>query len=285
MDIAYVEEAQSLSDRSLKLLRPTIRKENSELYFSWNPEKPTDPVDKFFRQNPASNCISVHVNSEQNPFLPDTLKQEREDDRVRMLPEDYDHVWNGAYNTKSDALVFKNKYRVDYFEPNPDWVKLYGLDFGFSQDPTAAVEVFVDSTSNILYIRREAGKVGLEINDTPNFIMSRLPEIEKYKIRADNARPESISYLRNHGLPQIVGEAKLKIEDGITYMRKFNEIILHPECRETIKEFGLYSYKVDKRTGDILPDIVDKYNHYLDAIRYALFPLIKQSTTPSFWFK
>ena len=62
-------------------------------------------------------------------------------------------------------------------------------------------------------------------------------------------------------------------------MRKFNSIIIHPDCKETIKEFGLYSYKIDKRSGDILPVIDDKHNHHIDDIRYALYPLIKNSRT------
>src|SRR5690606_5432691 len=76
-DIAWVEEAQNLSARSLKLLRPTIRKEGSEIWFSWNPDRPTDPVDAFF-QNQTDDMVCVHVNSEQNPFLPETLRKERD---------------------------------------------------------------------------------------------------------------------------------------------------------------------------------------------------------------
>lgn len=270
---AWVEEAQSLSARSLQLLRPTIRKEGSEIWFSWNPDQPTDAIDLFFQQQPE-NSIIKHVNLLDNPFAPETLIKEMESDRLRMSPEDFNHVWNGAYNQKSDAIVFKNKYEVNYFEPAENWSVLYGLDFGFSQDPTAGIEVYIHE--NTLYIYREAGKIGLELDDTAEFLIKRLPNIENFTLRADNARPESISYLKRNGLPRIKGEAKLKIQDGITHMRKYDKIVIHPRCKETIKEFGLYQYKQDKRTGDILPDIVDKFNHYIDAIRYALFPVIKK---------
>jgi phage terminase large subunit len=272
--IAWVEEAQNLSARSFKLLRPTIREQDSELWFSWNPENQTDPVDKFFRTNPPPNAVSVMVNSEDNPFLPETLREERESDRIRMLPEDYEHVWNGAYNTKSEAIIFKSKYRVDYFEPKQNWVPYFGLDWGFSQDPTVAVQVY--NEDGRLYIYKSCGRVGLELDDTAPYILRNMPEAAEYKIRADNARPESISYVKRNGLPKVVGEPKLKIEEGITFMRNFEEIIIHPDCREVIKEFGLYSYKVDKRTGDVLPQIVDKYNHYIDAIRYALLPFMRK---------
>lgn len=271
-DIAWVEEAQNLSARSLKLLRPTIRKEGSEIWFSWNPEKKSDPVDLLF-QNHNEDMVCVHVNSEDNPFLPETLRKERESDRVRMSPEDYEHVWNGGYNERSEALIFKDKCEIDYFEIEGNWSRLQGLDWGFSQDPTVAVELYVNE--DVLYVRRESGRVGLELDDTVPFILKDIPGYDKYIIRADNARPESISFVKRNGFSKIVGEPKLKIEDGIQFMKSFSKIVIHPECKETIKEFTLYSYKVDKRTGDILPAIEDKYNHYIDAIRYALYPLIK----------
>ncbi len=275
-NIAWVEEAQTLSKKSLQLLRPTIRAEGSEIWFSWNPERNTDPVDVFF-QTPEPGMVLVHVNSEQNPFLPETLKNERDSDRIRLSPEDYDHIWNGGYNEKSEALVFKDKFEIDYFEPQTQWTRLQGLDWGFSQDPTAGVCIF--TYENNLYIRYEAGKVGLELDDTASFILNHIPEFEKFTIRADNARPESISHVRRKGLPKIKGEPKLKIEEGINFIRNFNKIIIHPDCKETIKEFSLYSYKIDKRSGDILPVIVDNNNHYIDAIRYALYPLISKRTT------
>lgn len=275
-DIAWVEEAQNLSARSLKLLRPTIRKENSEIWFSWNPERDTDPVDMFF-QSLTEDMVLVHVNSEQNPFLPETLRKERDSDRVRLSPEDYEHIWNGGYNEKSDALVFKDKFEVDYFEPEKEWTRLQGLDWGFSQDPTVGTCVFINE--NTLYIRYEGGRVGLELDDTAKVLLSSIPDFEKYIIRADNARPESISHVKRKGLPKIIGEAKLKIEDGVEFMRNFDRIVIHPDCKETIKEFGLYSYKIDKRSGDILPVIIDANNHYIDAIRYALYPLISKKIT------
>jgi phage terminase large subunit len=65
------------------------------------------------------------------------------------------------------------------------------------------------------------------------------------------------------------------VEDGIAHLRSYEAIVVHPRCRETIQEARLYSYKVDRLTKDILPDIVDAHNHCIDAIRYAMAPLIK----------
>lgn len=279
-DIAWVEEAQSLSEKSLTLLRPTIRKQDSEIWFTWNPDQPEDAVDSFFRKNGApDNTIIVEVNSEENPFLPETARLERESDRKRMDPETYAHVWEGAYNVKSDAIIFAGKYRVDEFDESKLGDPLHGMDFGFANDPTCAVRCYV--SDNRLYIRKEAGRVALELDHTSKYFTDRIPGIENYVIRADSARPESISYLKRKGLPKIKGVKKWQgsVEDGIEHIKSYDEIIIHPECTQTIQEFRLYSYKIDKRSGDVLPIVVDANNHYIDGIRYALVPLMKTTKT------
>ena len=96
-DIAYVEEAQSLTARSLEMLRPTIRKSGSELWFSWNPRHKRDPVDAFFRaRTPPENAIIVRANYDTNPFFPAELEQERLDDLANK-PDRYAHIWLGDY--------------------------------------------------------------------------------------------------------------------------------------------------------------------------------------------
>jgi len=280
-DIAWVEEAQNLSKRSLELLRPTIRKENSELWFSWNPENETDAVDSFFKQmqdNHATDYILIHANFNDNPFLPEELNKEQEYDR-KFNPSTYEHIWLGGYNTKSNALIFKGKFRVESFSTDGLGNPYHGLDFGFANDPTAAVRCYIHDRK--LYISHEAGAVGLELDYTAEFLKERIENIHKYVIRADNARPESISYLKRHGLSMITPTIKGKgsIEDGIEYIRSFEAIIIHERCIETAREFRLYSYKTDPHSGDILPQILDENNHYIDALRYALEPLIKSKTT------
>jgi PBSX family phage terminase large subunit len=107
-DIAWVEEAHSLSKKSLKLLRPTIRAEGSEIWFSWNPQSPTDPVDEFFANDP-NDSILIHVNIFDNPFAPQTLLNEAAEDKKKLDPEDYAHIWLGDYNLQSDSLAFPPK--------------------------------------------------------------------------------------------------------------------------------------------------------------------------------
>lgn len=151
----------------------------------------------------------------------------------------------------------------------------YGCDFGFAQDPTTFSEWWIKG--DVLLCRRAAGRTGLELDATAKFAMDAIPGIERHVIRADSARPESISYLARHGLPKMVGVDKWKgsVEDGVEFMRKFRRIVIHPEAEPARKEFGLYRYKVNK-AGDILPEIEDADNHYIDGGRYALAPLIKR---------
>jgi len=103
-DIVWVEEAQTLSEVSLELLRPTIRKEGSELWFSWNPRHRTDAVDRFFRKNPHPEAVSVLVNWTDNPWFPDVLRKEMEHDKATD-PDAAEHVWEGGYGVQAGAIL------------------------------------------------------------------------------------------------------------------------------------------------------------------------------------
>lgn len=276
--IAWVDEAETVSEVAWSKLNPTVRADDSEIWVTWNPELDGSPTDGRFRKYLSDHAKVVELNYTDNPWFPEVLNLERKDDYERLDPQTYAWIWDGAYRENSDAQVFANKYRISEFEPSPKWHGPYnGLDFGFAQDPTAAVKCWIDETRERLFIEHEAGKIGLELDDTAEFINGRIPEFERAKIRADSARPESISYLSRNGLPMVEGVTKWpgSVEDGISYMRSFKEIVIHARCKETIKEFRMYSYKVDRLSGDIKADVVDKWNHYIDAIRYALNAMIQ----------
>ena len=103
-DRCWVEEAQTLSERSLALLRPTIRKRDSEIWFSWNPRRKQDAVDQFMRANPPDSIV-VEANWRDNPWFPDVLEQERRTDR-KLYPERYDHIWEGDYAKAFEGAYF-----------------------------------------------------------------------------------------------------------------------------------------------------------------------------------
>jgi len=278
----WVEEAQNVSEESWRKLLPTIREDNSEVILTLNPYREDDPTSQRFIVNPPPGALVLNVNYRDNPFLPDVLEQERKLDLDRLDPATYDHVWNGAFLENSEAQVLHDKYRVAEFEPGADWNGPYhGLDWGFSVDPLAAVKCWIHDER--LYIERESGGVGIELDFTASKLKRDIPGIENYQVLADNARPENIKYVGRHGLPRCVAAKKWpgSVADGIAYLRQFKEIIIHPRCAETAKEARLYSYKVDSKSGQVLPVLVDAHNHYIDAIRYALQPMIRKRETKS----
>jgi phage terminase large subunit len=111
-DIAWIEEAQTLSEKSLELLRPTLRKEGSEIWASWNPRHRTDPVDVFFRKNPPPDAVSVNVNWRDNPWFPEVLRKEREHD-MATDPEMAEHVWEGGYGVSHGAILARQVDAAD----------------------------------------------------------------------------------------------------------------------------------------------------------------------------
>jgi phage terminase large subunit len=265
-DIAWVEEAQSISQFSLDLLRPTIRKPGSQLLFSWNPRFDTDPIEVLLRgENPPPDSVIVEVNYSENPWFPEVLREEMEYDQ-RRDPEKYLHVWRGQYVQNSETRVFKN-WVVEEFDAPPDAVHRLGSDWGFATDPTVAVRCHI--TGRKLFIDYEAYQVGCEIIDTPSLLMS-IPDAEKWPMVADSARPETISHCRKHGFQKIQPAVKgpKSVEEGIEWLKSF-DIVVHPRCKHTIDELTLYSYKTDPSTGKVLPTLEDKHNHVIDALRYA----------------
>jgi phage terminase large subunit len=300
-DWGWVEEAQTLSDKSLRLLRPTIRKDptptwpGSELWFSWNPEDPESPVDHFFRGNgkkekggkwePHPDAIVVRSNWRDNPWFPEVLRKEKDYD-FRVDPDTAAHVWDGEYWLKSDAQVLSGKWRVEEFTPpasdhrHPDrnWNGPYhGVDWGFANDPTALVRFWV-SPDGGLWIEREAYQLGCDLLDTPGLFETAVPDIRKYLMRADCARPETISHMtrvgfRCEGAPKWQGS----VEDGIAWLRRRPYIVIHPRCQHVSKEAKMWRYKTDKLTGDVLPKLVEGHDHTWDAVRYGAAPLIQES--------
>jgi phage terminase large subunit len=274
IDICWVEEASSVSNASWELLIPTIRKPGSEIWITFNPDLEDDPVYERFVKNQRPNSIVEKVNFTDNPWFDDVLREEM----LYLKEVDYNaylHVWEGHCRSASDAQILFGKWRSDIFERPKGIVPLFGADWGFAVDPTALVCMWPHEER--LFVEYEAYKVRCDLDDTPA-LFDRVPDARKFVIRADSARPETISHMRRHGYPKIQGVKKWpgSVEDGIAHMRQYKEIIIHERCGHTKEEARLYSYKVDERTGDILPIVVDKHNHCMDAIRYGLEPLIKR---------
>lgn len=274
IDICWIEEASSVSQRSWDVLTPTIRKPGSELWLTFNPLTVDDPTNVFL-ENPPPNALVRKVNYADNPYFPEVLREQMEWDKQNDF-EKYLHVWEGYPLTISDAQVFKGRFVV---EPIPEdlWKKadrlFFGADFGFARDPSTLVRCFI--LDNRLYIDHEAYGVGVEIDELPQLYRS-VPGADQWPIKGDSSRPETISYLRRHGY-NIDGAEKWpdSIEEGINFIKSFDKVVIDPRCKHTADEFRLYSYKTDRLTDEVLPVVLDKNNHTIDALRYSLCDYIK----------
>lgn len=288
LDGVWVEEANRVSKHSLKLLTPTVRKDDSEIWFSWNRELETDPVDAMFLGGePPPRSIIRKVGWEDNPWFPEVLREEMLWDKSR----DHDkwlHVWEGEPVVHSEARVFQNWTVEDIDDQVPEeaWMApRLGADWGFSIDPTVLLECYVFGRT--LYFRREAYKVKCTIDETPSLFAGTdtreparwenrfgHPGMEsvrkKYRIVADSARPETIKHLKDRGF-NIVGAKKgaRSVEEGVEFMKSY-DIVIHPDCQRTQYEFTFYKYKQDPITEEVLPILADKDNHLIDGARYAL---------------
>ncbi|WP_379554186.1 PBSX family phage terminase large subunit [Qipengyuania sp. DGS5-3] len=299
-DLAWVEEATTLSQSSINALIPTIRKEGSEIWWSFNPRYPSDPVDALFRgQLPPPGSIVLEIQWRDNPWFPQVLRRDMEYDRIRD-PEKHANIWEGKYLQRSEAQVFHN-WQISPFDAPDDADFRFGADWGFSKDPTVLVRCFTgswvprsdgtisaayDPAGKVLFIDHEAYAIGCPIDEIPALFAgsdvrrpprwhnpSSSPGIEgaaRAKITADSARPETIDYLAKRGFI-IEGAAKGpgSIEEGIEFLKSY-DIIVHPRCQHLVDELIHYSWAIDRQTGEIRNVLADKHNHVIDALRYAV---------------
>lgn len=281
IDVLWLEEAEKLSKDSWEIIVPTVRRRGSEIWCGFNPHDPADPTAVMFMpsspekmQAPHPQARITETNWRDNPWLTPELIAEK-DYMARVDYDSYLHVWEGQYRRNSAAQVLRGKIR-EGIENAEGWSVMYGADWGFSQDPTACVRLFVSPDRRRLYIANEAWKIGCDIDKTPE-LFNAVPGAKEHTMRGDCARPETISYLQRNGYPKLVACEKWKgsVEDGVAHLRQYDEIIINPACKHAVEEARLWCYKVDRLTGEVLPELVDANNHIWDAVRYALQPLIK----------
>lgn len=290
VDICWAEEAHRISEASWRVLIPTIRKDGSEIWISFNMDDENDATYRRFVATQRANAIVHLVNYDSNPYFSETLREEMEFDREYDY-QLYEHIWLGKPKRISNAIVLNKKYVVRPFDDDFDLqldggdpLRLrFGMDFGYSQDPTALTRSFVHQSTNAdtgrqekrLYISHEAYGTGVELDELPEF-MDAVPDVRQWPIGADCSAPATISHLKNKGF-RIYGAEKWQgsVEDGIRYLRGFAEIVIHPRCVHTAREAHLWRWKVDPKIVDehgqplVLPVLVDKHNHTWDATRYG----------------
>lgn len=292
-DGGWVEEAQTLSATSLRMLRPTIRKRtqllndslrDSELWFTWNPRSPEDPVDALLRgPEPPPGAIVVRSNYYDNPWFSETALVEEMLYDKRRDHDTYEHVWLGEYERHSEARVFKN-WKVEWFDPPPASAQLLaGADWGLINDPTVLIVCFV--VGRTIYVWREVWALGCGI-DRRAALFDRIdpkwtPQLavnpnwksmaRGLNIVADSAEPQTIDYMQRHGFPRMKAAVKGpgSVYEGVAFLQSY-DIVVHPDCEYVTRELQRYAYKIDKHTLQVTTELADDENHTIDSLRYAL---------------
>lgn len=310
-DKAWVEEAQTISEESMMILLPTIRKPGSEIWFSYNPDTEDDPVHKMVlnpfemteeeleEANYDVGQINLHINYTENPHCPTIMKLEAK----RLEKNDYElyrHVWLGETRIASDAVIFRGKWEIKEFEiedyfgiPKFEGEVLdmyYGLDFGWVH-PSAGIETFRHNGN--LYIYNEVVGKEMDLDDITTRVLDEFKYLPCKMMYGDAARPDLIDGLKNarlskYGtvLPSLNIDSAKKgpgsVESGITWLKTHKKIYIHPRCVNTIDNFKKYCYKTDKN-GIISTAILKLNDDCIDALRYAYTPLIGEDATGIDW--
>lgn len=265
----WCEEATEFTEEDIAQLNLRLRAKASDLqmYFSFNPVSKANWVyRKWFVKDAVIEDDTVIYKStyKDNEFLPPEYIETIE--KMANTNPTYYRIYALGEFASLDKLVYSN-YRVGTVDDTSDWDLLCGLDFGFTNDPTAFVVSFVkDST---LYIAREFVQTGLLNNQIANIIKEL--GFGKSTIIADSAEQKSIEELRRDGLYRIYPAVKGagSILQGIQKLQQY-DIIIHPSCEHTITEFQNYTWRKDRASGEYVNEPIDEFNHCLDALRYSL---------------
>lgn len=299
IDICWVEEGQSVSEKSWQSLLPTIRKDNAEVWVSFNLMDESDATYQRFVVKPPTGAIVRKLTYHDNPYMSARSRQMMEDDKARDFHL-YEHIWLGMPLLISDAIIFAGKYRTAPVDPDgwrrdnggPDRL-FFGADFGFANDPSTLmrywpVEKDYDGKRRLYVSHAEYG-YHVELDDMPDYY-ARVPDSRDWPIGADAARPETISHLRRKGFNIYAAEKwDGSVKDGITHLKGFHEIVIDERATDFAKEARLYRYKTDPKQVDangqpkVLPIVIDANNHGWDGIRYGFDGYIMRSGSIGVW--
>ena len=265
IDLAWVEEAQTVSKESLEILTPTVRKPGSQIIYTYNRFLEDDAVHQRLVIEGRPNTLIINVNydiAEKYGLLADVIRQEIKDDKEKR-PSLYKHKWLGEPNSQERRIY--TDWQI--IEELPFEAKLIrrGLDFGYTNDPTALISIYKYNGSYIW--NEEIYQKGLSNKQIADFI-SNLEESNTLII-ADCAEPKSIDELRSYGLNVLPAhKGKDSVRQGIQFVQD-QRISLTKKSQNTIKEYRNYLWMTDKN-GKILNIPEDVFNHSMDGGRYAM---------------
>lgn len=277
IDIAWVEEAQTVSKTSIEVLTPTVRKPGSKIIYTYNRLLEEDPVHKRLVLEGRPNTLIIHANydiAEKYGYLPDEIKNEIEDDKINR-PSLYNHKWLGEPNS-IERRVYKDWAQVDSI-PHEARLERRGLDFGYKNDPTAIISIYYYNGGYI--IDEELYRKGMHNNEIASFLNN--VSLPNTLVIGDSAEPKSIDELRLSGVNILgvkkiggttdMGQKKSFKQYGIDYVGQ-QKISVTKRSANIWREYLGYLHKED-REGRILNDPEDGNDHAMDATLYGFMGL------------
>ncbi|MCG8521076.1 MAG: PBSX family phage terminase large subunit, partial [Pseudomonadales bacterium] len=268
--VAWVEEAHQCGRKALEEdLFPTIRREGSEVWLSFNYLRGSYACETFVDDDPPDRSKVVKICYSENAFLPATTRAYIED-LERRKPALWRHLYLGEDMVVAELQVFPNA-RVERFETPPDARLVFGADFG-SVDPCVLVRGFLSEDKRTLFVDHEAAASRVDVAELPQ-LYSLVPGSDRHPIYADSAGTPWISHLQRHGYPN-VRPVKKRTKPGESWVMKtirelqlLDAVVIHERCRFTSKEFLSYEYKTDAmdQPVEVFPDAD---NHSIDSVRY-----------------
>ncbi len=282
----WIEEAYEIgSESDFDILQESIRGEVpkglfKQITLTFNPWNEHHWLKKrFFDCEPNEDILAITTNYTINEWL-DASDKKMFEDMKKNNPKRYQVAGLGNWGI-TDGLVYENFNVQDFSivdilrQNNIETV--FGLDFGYTNDPTALFCGAIDINNKKIYVFDEMYKKALTNFDISNHIKNM--GYAKERITADSAEPKSIYELRELGINRVQPARKGKdsVMHGIQYIQGF-EIIIHSKCKNFITEINNYTWDKDKKTGKSLNKPIDEYNHLLDSMRYALESYVLRPT-------
>lgn len=265
IDIAWVEEAQTVTQNSLEVLTPTIRKDGSKIIYTYNRLFEDDPVHTRLVIEGRPNTLVINVNYDialKYGMMPEVVRQEMEDDKANR-PALYRHKWLGEPSS-IESRIYKNWKIIDEI-PHEARLERTGLDFGYTNDPTAIIDVY--SYNGGWIIDEVVYEHGLSNKRIADLLKLR---VAKALVVADSAEPKSIDEIAGYGvniIPCTKGPGS--VNRGIQYIQD-QPISVTKKSINTIKEYRNYTWMADKNGKIINEEDPKCENHSMSAARYAL---------------
>lgn len=275
----WIEEAYEISNENdFNMLDESIRgaipKQTGlfkQLTITFNPWNEHHWLKKRFFDNPDSQTLAMTTNYTCNEWLDDNDKQLFDTMKVQN-PRRYRVAGLGDWGI-AEGLIYENweekAFDIDEIRQLKEVKSAFGLDFGYTNDPTALFCGLIDTVNKTLWVFDEIYEKGMSNERVADRIIKA--GYMKERIVADAAEPKSIDRLYTLGISRIrrARKGKDSINNGIDYIQDYH-IIIHPKCVNFITEIGTYTWMVDPKTGKTLNKPIDDYNHLMDAMRYAL---------------